>query len=108
MVAMLVVGGMTSLAGAVIGTIVITAVSETLRRVGGRVDIRLFEVSAKPGLREVGLAVTMLVILIFRPNGLTSGREVAWPFGPASGLHARTKIPPPGVEDDVVDVSRQR
>ena len=108
MVAMLVVGGMTSLAGAVIGTIVITAVSETLRRVEGGVDIRLFEVSAKPGLREVGLAVTMLVILIFRPNGLTSGREVAWPFRTASGLHARTKIPPPGVEDDVVDVSRQR
>ena len=99
MVAMLIVGGMTSLAGAVIGTIIISAVSEGLRRVEGGVDLGPFELSAKPGLREVGLALIMLVILILRPSGLTAGRELVWPFGTASGRRVRAKIAPPGIEE---------
>ena len=85
MVAMLIVGGMTSLAGAVVGTIVISAVSEIFRRIEGGLDLGLVEVSAKPGLGDVGLALVMLAILIFRPEGLTGGREVAWPFRAGSG-----------------------
>ena len=80
MVVMLVIGGMTSLAGAVSGTIVISALSELLRRVESGFDLGPFELAAKPGLRDVGLALLMLVILIFRPGGLTGGRELAWPF----------------------------
>ena len=80
MVVMLVIGGMTSLAGAVTGTIVISALSELLRRVEGGFDLGPIELAAKPGLRDVGLALLMLVILIFRPAGLTGGRELAWPF----------------------------
>jgi len=80
MVAMLVIGGMTSLAGAVVGTIVISGVSEVLRRLEGGFDLGLVQVSARPGLREVGLAVVMLAVLILRPSGLTSGRELTWPF----------------------------
>jgi branched-subunit amino acid ABC-type transport system permease component len=78
--AMLIIGGMTSLAGAVIGTIVISALAELLRRVEEGVDLGPLHVSAKPGLREVGLALVMLAILILRPAGLTGGRELAWPF----------------------------
>ncbi len=80
MVVMLVIGGMTSLAGAVTGTIVISALSELLRRVEGGLDLGPIELAARPGLRDVGLALLMLVILIFRPAGLTGGREFAWPF----------------------------
>ena len=47
MVAMLVIGGMTSLAGAVIGTIVISAVSELLRRIEGGVDLGLVQISRR-------------------------------------------------------------
>jgi branched-chain amino acid transport system permease protein len=79
MVAMLVVGGMTSLAGAVIGTIVISAAAEILRRIEGGIDLGPVELPARPGLREVGLALLMLVILVRRPDGLTHGREVGWP-----------------------------
>jgi branched-subunit amino acid ABC-type transport system permease component len=79
-VAMLVVGGMTSLAGAVIGTIVVSTVSELLRHVEEGVDLGVVRLSAKPGLREVGLALVMLGILILRPSGITGGRELAWPF----------------------------
>ncbi len=70
-IAMLVVGGITSLSGAVVGTLVLTAVAEVLRRVETTVD--------RPGLREVGLAVAMLAILVLRPQGLMGGRELGWP-----------------------------
>jgi branched-chain amino acid transport system permease protein len=79
MVAMLIIGGMTSLTGAVVGTLVISALSELLRRLEGGADLGLVELSARPGLREVGLALVMLAVLILRPSGLTGGRELAWP-----------------------------
>lgn len=82
--AMLIIGGMTSLAGAVVGTIVIAALAELLRRAEEGIDLGLFHLSAKPGLREVGLAVVMLAILILRPAGLTGGRELGWPFRSSS------------------------
>ena len=89
MVAMLIVGGMTSLAGAVIGTIVISAVSEILRRIEGGLDLGFVELSAKPGLGDVGLALVMLAILLFRPEGLTGGREIAWPHRARTGPSPR-------------------
>ena len=80
MIVMLIIGGMTSLAGAVVGTLVISALAEFLRRVEEGVHLGPLELSAKPGLREVGLALAMLLILILRPSGLTAGREIVWPF----------------------------
>jgi branched-chain amino acid transport system permease protein len=80
MIVMLIIGGMTSLAGAMVGTLVISAMAELLRRVEEGVHLGPLELSAKPGLREVGLALVMLLILILRPSGLTAGREIAWPF----------------------------
>lgn len=80
MIAMLVIGGMTSLAGAVVGTIAISAAAELLRRVEGGVDLGVLELPGRPGLREVGLALLMLLALIARPDGLTGGREMPWPL----------------------------
>jgi branched-chain amino acid transport system permease protein len=78
-IAMLVVGGVNSLAGAVIGTIVITAVGELLRRIEEGTSIGPVTIPSRSGLREAGLAAIMLLILIFRPRGLTGGRELPWP-----------------------------
>jgi branched-chain amino acid transport system permease protein len=77
--AMLVVGGMTSLSGAVIGSLTISAVAELLHRIEEGVHVAGIHIPARPGLREVGLAVIMLTILILRPRGLTNGRELPWP-----------------------------
>jgi branched-subunit amino acid ABC-type transport system permease component len=79
MVVMLIIGGITSLTGAVFGTIVISALSELLRRLEGGADFGLFALPSRPGLREVALALIMLAVLILRPRGLTGGRELAWP-----------------------------
>lgn len=74
--AMLVIGGLRSLSGAVVGTIVLTAVAEPLRLLSGGTEILGVAIPKAPGLREVGLALIMLGVLILRPNGLTGGHEV--------------------------------
>ncbi len=80
-VLMLVVGGLTSLSGAVIGSIAISVVAETLRRVEEGFSVGFVTVGDHPGLREVGLAVVLLLILLLRPDGLLGGRELMLPIG---------------------------
>jgi branched-chain amino acid transport system permease protein len=90
-ITMLVVGGLGSLSGAVAGVIVITAFGEVLRNLERGLDLGPFTLGAHPGLQELGLAALMLIILIFRPRGLTGGREIAllprswWKAGPKAG-----------------------
>lgn len=66
--AMLVVGGITTLSGAVLGTLVLSAVAELLSEIEGAFEA--------PGLREVGITLIMLAVLIARPRGITAGREI--------------------------------
>lgn len=75
-IAMLVVGGMFSLTGAVAGVVVVTAIVEVLRVGEGGVTIGGAAVSLPPGTQEIGLGVLMAIILIFRPMGLTRSREI--------------------------------
>lgn len=79
-IAMLVVGGMTSLSGAVIGTVFISVVAELLRRVEAGFHVGSAFIHAPAGLQEVGLGLLMLAILIWHPQGLTNGREITIPW----------------------------
>ena len=78
--AMLVVGGRTSLAGAVIGSGFISIVAEVMRRVESGTDIGPLHIPSRPGLEAVGLGTIMVLILVLRPRGITGGREITWPF----------------------------
>jgi branched-chain amino acid transport system permease protein len=78
-IVMLVVGGMRSLTGAVVGTIVVSAIQELLEHVESGINLGLIRIPARPGVTQVGLAVVVLVILVFRPNGITGGRELPFP-----------------------------
>jgi branched-chain amino acid transport system permease protein len=90
-IAMLIVGGMTSLTGAVVGTAFLSAAAEGLRR--------LEEVGGRPGLQEVGFAAILLAALILRPRGITLGRELVWPLrSTGSGVRAR-RTPDSGADD---------
>jgi len=80
-VAMLVIGGMRSLAGAVAGTIVIAALTELLRQIEIGVAIGTTTIAAPPGLGDAILALVMLLIILFRPKGIAGGKEIIWPFG---------------------------
>jgi branched-chain amino acid transport system permease protein len=74
--AMLVIGGLRSLSGAVIGAVVLSGVAEPLRLLSGGFNLAGLTVPSLPGLREVALALIMLVSLLLRPNGLTKGFEI--------------------------------
>jgi len=75
-IAMLVVGGTGSLAGAVVGTAAISLMFELLRQLEVGFAIGSVQIQVPPGLRELGVAIIMIVILIFRPAGLMAGREL--------------------------------
>jgi len=74
--AMLVVGGFRSLSGAVSGVLILKAVSELFRRLEEGVTLWGTDFSARAGMQEVALALIMLAILIFRPEGLLGGAEI--------------------------------
>lgn len=76
--AMLVVGGTRSLAGAVLGVIVLSTFVEIMRQVESGVHLGALVLKAPPGLQEVGLGLVMIAILVYRPGGITNGREIPW------------------------------
>jgi branched-chain amino acid transport system permease protein len=76
-IAMLVVGGMSSLTGAVTGVIVVTAIIELLRFFERGVTLGGTMLSLPQGSQEIGLGIVMALILIYRPNGVSGGRELS-------------------------------
>jgi branched-chain amino acid transport system permease protein len=85
-IAMLVVGGIGSLFGAVTGVIAVTLVVEVLRHLEAGVPVGATTVHLPQGSQEIGLGIIMALIMVFRPSGLTRGREVGWPSSwPAVG-----------------------
>jgi branched-chain amino acid transport system permease protein len=83
-VAMLVIGGRDSLAGAVFGSLFVATATELLRRLEIGPDLGVVDIPGRPGVAAVGLGLVMLLALIVRPAGLTGGRELTWPFGRAA------------------------
>lgn len=80
LIAMLVIGGMRSLTGAVAGAVVITLLTELLRQAEAGVTFWGRALAAPGGLGDAVLALLMLVMILFRPNGLAGGREIEWPL----------------------------
>jgi branched-chain amino acid transport system permease protein len=94
-VAILVIGGTGSLAGAVFGTIAISTMSELLRHVEMGFQLGPLHVAAPAGLADVIVALGMLLIILFRPKGITNGREVPWPFRRRSQPQDADALSPP-------------
>ncbi|HBY95847.1 MAG TPA: branched-chain amino acid ABC transporter permease [Chloroflexi bacterium] len=68
-ITMLVIGGMGSVSGSVIGAILVIALAEALRRIE---DVTLLY-----GMSQIILAVIFILIIIYRREGLLGQREVA-------------------------------
>jgi branched-chain amino acid transport system permease protein len=77
--AMLVVGGLTSLWGAVVGALAISGLDSFLSRAEQGIHIG-FKLDLPSGTRLVFLAAIMALVLIIRPSGLTGGREFRIPL----------------------------
>lgn len=76
LIAMLVIGGLKSLSGAVTGVVFISVITYLLRQVE---DGALGSALARPGLLEVSLALIMLAILYLRRQGLLGVHEYGLP-----------------------------
>ncbi|WP_279483190.1 branched-chain amino acid ABC transporter permease [Aureimonas sp. SK2] len=73
---MLVVGGMNSLTGAVLGTVILSALIQVLRWFEAGVEIGGTPFALPKGLQEIALGVIMIVILALRPAGLFGRSEI--------------------------------
>jgi branched-chain amino acid transport system permease protein len=77
--AMLVVGGMGSLLGAVVGALAVNGIYSFFSAATNGVDVLGWNLTVPTGTAEIVLGVLMAVVLILRPQGLTGGREFSLP-----------------------------
>lgn len=75
--AMLVIGGATSLWGAVVGALVVSAVDSSLAEAESGIHVFGQSLDLPAGTRIVVVGALMALVLILRPAGLTGGRELS-------------------------------
>jgi branched-chain amino acid transport system permease protein len=73
---MVIVGGMGSVTGAVIGAFLLTLIPELLRGVEGGLDLGFVQLPPLFGLSQIILAVAFVLVMIFRRQGLMGDREL--------------------------------
>lgn len=87
LLAMLLVGGWTTVSGAVVGTAVVVIMTSMLDRVSGGIG----PIPPFPGLTEIGVSVAILVILFFRRNGIMGLQELDERVGEWLGKRSRKR-----------------
>ena len=85
--AMLVIGGTTSLWGAVVGALFVSALDSVLAEMEDGMTLFGVTVDLPSGSRIVVVSSIMALVLILRPGGLTGGREFS--LGRLTGLVRR-------------------
>jgi branched-chain amino acid transport system permease protein len=73
---MLVIGGANTVTGAVVGTFIVTLAYESLRGLEGVLNETKVMANQVVGLTEIVLAAAMIAVLILKPGGLFSTREI--------------------------------
>jgi branched-chain amino acid transport system permease protein len=76
--AMLVIGGATSLWGAVVGALAVSGVDSFLAEAENGIHVFGLSLDLPAGTRIVVVAALMALVLILRPAGLTGGREFSF------------------------------
>jgi branched-chain amino acid transport system permease protein len=75
--AMLVIGGSTSLWGAVVGALAVSGLDSVLANAENGIEVLGRTVDVPTGTRIVVVSALMALVLILRPSGLTGGRELS-------------------------------
>jgi branched-chain amino acid transport system permease protein len=73
-----VLGGIGSISGSVIGAIAVTVLMELLRFLDGPLNLLVFRTEGTPGVRMVVFSLLLMVVVIFRQRGLMGNRELTW------------------------------
>ena len=76
--AMLVIGGATSLWGAVVGALSVSALDSVLASAENGLDVLGRTIEVPTGTRIVVVSALMAIVLILRPTGLTGGQEFSF------------------------------
>lgn len=76
LLSMLVIGGTASVSGAVAGTGLVTVLRELLRQLESQLNTLDLGVEFF-GTTEITLAIFMIIVLAFRPEGIVKGREIS-------------------------------
>ncbi|MET3559999.1 branched-chain amino acid transport system permease protein [Bartonella japonica] len=73
-----VAGGLGSMTGSIIGSIIITVMLEWLRVIESPFDLGFIHIPETPGLRMVIFSLLLLVIILFWRKGLLGQHEFSW------------------------------
>jgi branched-chain amino acid transport system permease protein len=75
-ITMLVIGGLGSVSGSVIGVVLITVLSELLRNAERGFELGALHIPPIYGASQILMAVLFVLVIVFRPAGLMGGREI--------------------------------
>jgi len=73
-----VLGGTGSITGSVIAAMVVTISMEFLRFLDGPLNLIFVRTQGKPGVRMVVFSLLLLIVIIFRQQGLMGTKEFSW------------------------------
>ncbi len=73
-----VLGGVGSITGSVISAIIVTISMEALRFLDGPLDFGFFVTNGIPGLRMVFFSALLMIVVIYRQQGLMGTSEFSW------------------------------
>ena len=85
-----VVGGLGSITGSLVGAAVVTVLLEWLRFVEDTIQIGSWEIAGIPGMRMLIFSLLLLFIILYRREGIIGGCEFSWD-GAARFLHRLRK-----------------
>jgi len=72
----IVLGGLGSMSGAILGTILVMGGSEWLRFLDQDMDIFGYHTGAHPGLRMVVFSILLIILMLFARKGLFGNKEL--------------------------------
>jgi len=84
---MIVVGGLGSTTGAVLGAALFAWGGEALRIVESPIDLGFFTIPGIPGMRMVVFSLLLMIVIIFARRGLMGRNELSW-----DGLMGKLKV----------------
>ena len=73
-----VLGGVGSITGSIIAAIVVTVSMEALRFLDGPLNLGFMTTNGIPGLRMVFFSALLMIVVIFRQQGLMGTAEFSW------------------------------
>lgn len=96
-IVMIVVGGLGSVTGAVIGAVLLTLIPEVLRGVEGGASLGPIKLPLLFGLSNIILAIGFVLVMIYRREGLLGDRELRlfWPTRAARQPDKEVPVPAP-------------